>query len=233
VPFTLVVLACHADGYGNLCEFITRLRRASEKKGTYRLRLSDIDPPALADCLVLVSPERRGSSAQLLAVARWMLGNFMGRCWIAVELLRQFDDEMWLHRLREVSELTAIPLVAPATCTCTCARASHCRMCSRPRASASPWPSAAGPAAQCRAAPALAPAAGPDLSGRAAGRDAEVAARCGFSLDELRYQYPDEVVPAGETPAGYLRRITYEGPAGAGRMASRPRCSTRSSMSWP
>jgi error-prone DNA polymerase len=78
-----------------------------------------------------------------------------------------------------------------------------------------------------------APAAGPDLSGRAAGRDAAVAARCGFSLDELRYQYPDEVVPAGETPASYLRRITYEGPAGAGRMASRPRCSTRSSTSWP
>ncbi len=75
-PFTLVVLACHADGYGNLCEFITQLRRASEKKGTYRLRLRDIDPPALAGCLVLVSPERRGSSAQLLAVARWMLGNF-------------------------------------------------------------------------------------------------------------------------------------------------------------
>ena len=38
-----------------------------------------------------------------------------------------------------------------------------------------------------------------------------MAARCDFSLDELRYQYPDEVVPAGETPASYLRRITYEG----------------------
>jgi error-prone DNA polymerase len=38
-----------------------------------------------------------------------------------------------------------------------------------------------------------------------------VAERCSFSLDELRYQYPDEVVPAGETPSSYLRRITYEG----------------------
>src|SRR4029453_6239312 len=38
-----------------------------------------------------------------------------------------------------------------------------------------------------------------------------VAARCDFSLEELRYQYPDEVVPAGETPASYLRRLTYEG----------------------
>ena len=30
-PFSLVVLACHLDGYGNLCQFITKLRRASEK----------------------------------------------------------------------------------------------------------------------------------------------------------------------------------------------------------
>jgi error-prone DNA polymerase len=38
-----------------------------------------------------------------------------------------------------------------------------------------------------------------------------VASRCVFSLEELRYQYPDEVVPKGETPSSYLRRITYEG----------------------
>lgn len=35
--------------------------------------------------------------------------------------------------------------------------------------------------------------------------------RCDFSLDELKYQYPEEVVPAGETPESYLRRVTYEG----------------------
>lgn len=38
-----------------------------------------------------------------------------------------------------------------------------------------------------------------------------VAERCNFSLDELAYQYPDEVVPSGETPSSYLRRLTYEG----------------------
>src|SRR5439155_1345170 len=34
---------------------------------------------------------------------------------------------------------------------------------------------------------------------------------CTFSLDELRYEYPRELVPPGETPASYLRRLTYEG----------------------
>ena len=41
-PFTLVVLACSLTGYGNLCEFITKLRRSSEK-GTYRLTIDAND----------------------------------------------------------------------------------------------------------------------------------------------------------------------------------------------
>jgi len=33
-----------------------------------------------------------------------------------------------------------------------------------------------------------------------------IAALCEFSLDELRYEYPeDDVVPAGQTAAGYLK----------------------------
>ncbi|MEJ2346382.1 MAG: error-prone DNA polymerase [Gammaproteobacteria bacterium] len=40
-----------------------------------------------------------------------------------------------------------------------------------------------------------------------------IAGLCRFSLDELRYEYPDDMVPAGETPAGYLRRLTEQGAA--------------------
>jgi error-prone DNA polymerase len=40
---------------------------------------------------------------------------------------------------------------------------------------------------------------------------ARIASICQFSLDELRYEYPREVVPDGETPETYLRRVTYEG----------------------
>ncbi|MGH8468864.1 MAG: ATP-binding protein [Gammaproteobacteria bacterium] len=38
-----------------------------------------------------------------------------------------------------------------------------------------------------------------------------IAERCSFSLDELRYEYPEELVPAGETPARYLRDLTERG----------------------
>ena len=38
-----------------------------------------------------------------------------------------------------------------------------------------------------------------------------IAARCTFSLQELKYQYPSELVPAGETAAGYLAYLVVQG----------------------
>ena len=42
-------------------------------------------------------------------------------------------------------------------------------------------------------------------------RTAEVADRCSFSLDELRYEYPEELCPTGETPDSYLARLARAG----------------------
>jgi error-prone DNA polymerase len=39
----------------------------------------------------------------------------------------------------------------------------------------------------------------------------QIAERCTFKLDELRYEYPEEIVPAGETPASHLRALTMQG----------------------
>jgi error-prone DNA polymerase len=41
----------------------------------------------------------------------------------------------------------------------------------------------------------------------------KIAALASFSLDELRYEYPRELVPAGETPASHLRKLTEAGAA--------------------
>ncbi|MFM8677947.1 MAG: error-prone DNA polymerase, partial [Burkholderiaceae bacterium] len=38
-----------------------------------------------------------------------------------------------------------------------------------------------------------------------------LAKRCQFSLDELRYEYPEEIVPPGLTPTQWLRHLTEEG----------------------
>ena len=42
-------------------------------------------------------------------------------------------------------------------------------------------------------------------------RTREIAARCTFGLDELRYRYPSERLPDGTTSAQYLRTLTYAG----------------------
>jgi error-prone DNA polymerase len=46
---------------------------------------------------------------------------------------------------------------------------------------------------------------------QAVGRTLEVAERCTFSLDELRYDYPEELSPPGLTPSEFLARLTWEG----------------------
>ena len=42
-------------------------------------------------------------------------------------------------------------------------------------------------------------------------RTLEIAARCRFSLSELKYQYPDEVTEGGEAPMDRLRRLAQDG----------------------
>jgi len=44
-------------------------------------------------------------------------------------------------------------------------------------------------------------------------RTIEIAQACTFSLDELKYEYPDEPVPAGKTPQSHLEDLTWEGAA--------------------
>ena len=110
-PFTLVLLAVNAQGYGNLCEFITRLRR-SAPKGSYRLDWARIDSAALADCLAIAVPSPQATQAQTDALARWLLRHFVGCCWLGVEHRRELDDELRLQQSRQSSELTAVPLVA-------------------------------------------------------------------------------------------------------------------------
>src|SRR5450830_176477 len=211
-PFNLVVLACNLNGYGNLCELITRLRRATQTKGTYRLRQDDLQGAELADCVVVVSPDRASTPEQLLTIGQWTLQHFIGRCWLGVKQLRTLDDEIWLYKLRQVSDATAIPLVAVGDV--------HMHVRSRkPLQDVMTAIRICKPLTEC----------GLDLQQNAErhlrtrlrlaqtfpdelmAETLKVAHRCEFSLDELSYQYPQEVVPEGETPESYLRKATYEG----------------------
>ncbi|MFP5466861.1 MAG: error-prone DNA polymerase, partial [Gammaproteobacteria bacterium] len=214
--FTLVLLATSLNGYGNLCEFITRLRRSSAK-GSYRLTLAGINAAVLgerlSDCVAVGVLPRNATSAQTEATARWLLGAFLGRCWLGVTQLRLMDDEVHLQRLRQASALTAVPLVAvgdvhmhvrsrkPLQDVLTATRIgrplSACGYALTPNAEQ-----------HLRTRVRLAQCFAPDLLAETL----PIARRCTrWSLDELRYQYPAEVVPPGLTPAQHLRMLTEAG----------------------
>lgn len=44
-------------------------------------------------------------------------------------------------------------------------------------------------------------------------RTIEIANRCTFKLDELRYEYPEELAPAGKTQSEYLKELAWKGAA--------------------
>ena len=68
--------------------------------------------------------------------------------------------------------------------------------------------------------------------GAAGRRTLAIAERCTFSLDELRYEYPEEIVPPGATPASHLRALVEPTAAlGWRRYAGEARCAARPATS--
>jgi len=209
--FKLVLLPTNMNGYGNLSQFITRLRRDSPK-GSYQLLWSRLRASALDDCLVLFAPQAQQPDEALLEQARWLLAHFSGRAWIAVTLLREAGDAQWLARLQQLAEATALPLVAAGdvhmhrrsrkalqdvmTATRLGRTVMDCGFDLQPNAER-----------HLRSRLRLALIYPPELLAETL----RVARQCAFSLDDLQYCYPSEVVPEGFAPMDHLRALTWAG----------------------
>jgi len=208
----LVLLAHDRQGYANLCELITRARLRSAK-GAYRATTADVQD-GMAQCTALLIPRRDDPPEALLAQARWLHATFGQRAAVAVELLLHADDTLLAERLDEIAQRTGVPLAA----------AGDVLMHLRSRKAAQDTLTAIRlktPVADCGYA--LARNAEQHLRSRLRlaqlhrpewlAAAVEIAARCTFSLDELRYEYPAELVPAGHTPISWLRLLTEQGAA--------------------
>jgi error-prone DNA polymerase len=207
----LVFLAQNREGYGNLSALITLARRRAQK-GAYRLHRHDLDAlspnGALPDCLVLWVPEAGATAAD----GRWLGERFAGRIWLAVELHGGPDDGARLASLLALAEASGLPAVA----------AGDVHMHARARRPVQDVLTAlrlkttvfeAGYALfpngerHLRTRLRLARLYPPALLAETLG----IAAQCRFSLDELRYEYPEEIAPAGETTTSWLRKETERG----------------------
>jgi error-prone DNA polymerase len=216
---TLIALAMNREGYGNLCELITLARRRADK-GDYLLTqadFSDTDHPhrhlrALPDCLLLLAPDYGIDITRLHRQAAWMQATFGKRAYLALCLLYQGQDEQHKRHVMQAAALNALKVVATGD-VCM-----HVR--SRKRLQDVLTAIRLGkPVAQCGYA--LFPNAEQHLRSRlrlaniyppeTLQETIAIAAQCQFSLDMLRYEYPDELVPQGHTPTSYLHEQTWAG----------------------
>jgi error-prone DNA polymerase len=200
----LALLATDRAAYGAISALITTGRRRS-RKGAYSLRLSDLEMVHGKAVLVLFL---EGNEEQGCRIAE----RFKGDAWIAAELHCGPNDAARLNELKLLSQKSGLPLVAAGDV--------HMHVRSRRRLQDVLTAVRLGrPVAQCGHA--LYPNAERHLRLRMrlaqlypAALLAEtlaIARRCSFSLDALRYEYPQELVPPGETPSSWLRKLTEKG----------------------
>ena len=207
----LVALATDRRGYGRLCRLITRGRRAAQKGG-YSLTRADLEENGLEHCLILWLPEPPSSAETRSEEAHWLGERFRDRLWIAVELLREGKDRERLETLQRIGRDVGLPLVA----------SGDVHMHVRARRRLQDALTAIRHNVPIRGAGMKLHPNGERYL-RERGRlvklyprelleeTAAIARRCAFSLEELRYEYPHELVPAGETPTSHLRKLTEAG----------------------
>jgi len=207
----LVVLAIDRASYGAMSRLISRARRASPK-GSYALARIDLEN-ALPGCVIIWLPRSDTPSAQRQeADGRWLRERFAGRLWLGVELLTGGFDLRHLQLLDALGEALEVPRVA----------AGDVHMHRRSRRALQDvltairlglplqdlgyalFPNGERCLRPLQRLRELYPA--PLLAQTLA-----IAERCTFELDELRYEYPEEIVPAGATPASHLRALTMRG----------------------
>jgi error-prone DNA polymerase len=202
-----ILLAVNRQGYGNLSELITKGRRSAEK-GSYALSRADL-ADGVGDCLAIWIPPQEEPD---VADALWLATLFPGALWIAAELHLGPDDGQRMADLEALSAQSGVPLVATGDV--------HMHVRSR-RALQDTLTAIRLKTTVAEAGYALHPNGERHLRSTAAlvrlyppallAESVNIAARCTFSLDELRYEYPEELVPVGATPTSYLRELTEEG----------------------
>jgi error-prone DNA polymerase len=207
----VLLYAMNFAGYRHLAHLITCGRRAAEK-GECRLYVRDIADHA-GDLLAVVVNAR--ADAQESLRSSWGFKEIFGeRCYLAAAVHRGPDDEVRLQRYADLARQAGLPLVATNDVHyhepdrrrlhdvltaikhgTTVAELGSLRFANGERYLKSP------------AQMAKLFAHYPD----AIRRTIEIADRCNFSLDELRYEYPEELCPPGLTPTEHLAQLTWAG----------------------
>ncbi len=200
--------------YGRLCQLLTRGKRGDNtEKGECHLRLDDLLEFSEGQLLVLVLPHRFEAAKALEVLDRLQQSRANG-VWLAASLLYRGDDRRRLARLHHVAAEAGVPLLAtnevlyhhpsrrPLQDVLTCIREKTTI-------------DAVGKRLEANAERFLKPAEEMARLFRdvpeAIAETMRFAGRIVFSLDQLKYQYPDEPVPPGKTAQRHLEDLTWQG----------------------
>jgi len=194
--------------YGRLTRLLTLGKRRAPK-GECHLDYADLVTHGDGQIVIVLPSEVEDFVARIAA-------DFRGRAYLAAHHLYRGDDMRRLARLATLGEATGLPLVATndvlyhlperrplqdvLTCIregCTIAEAGY-------RLAANAERHLKAPQEMARL-----------FRGRVdtIERTLEIVERCRFSLDELRYEYPEEPVPEGQRPQQRLAELAWKGAA--------------------
>ncbi|AZZ93428.1 DNA polymerase III subunit alpha [Hahella sp. KA22] len=200
-----VVLAPHKKAYGELCRFITDCRRKAEK-GDYQFSPHDLNESVKQGLLLWRPKQSDQEFIPALAQA------FSGRLWLLLELSLSEEDSSKRELIQTLSDAYSLPVVCsnevmmhtperkPLHDALTAIRLNQSVDSIKERLA----PNAENYLRPLSEIHEIYPTS-------AIQESLKIAAKCTFELNEIRYQYPTEVVPKGDDPSAYLRRLTYEG----------------------
>ncbi|MEJ1097808.1 MULTISPECIES: error-prone DNA polymerase [unclassified Pseudoxanthomonas] len=203
----VVLLVENRTGYQALCQIITRARRRA-KKGEYRLLREDFDDVQTGLlCLWIPGPVPDSKHGE------WLKTVFPQRLWLAIELHLGADDAARSTQLQSLAAQLEIPAVA----------SGDVHMHARGRRALQDVMTAIRhrtTVAECghrlfpngerhlRTRQALAKLYPPELLKESL----RITKRCTFDLKEdIKYEYPRELVAPGHTPASWLRELARQG----------------------
>ncbi|MFS1893219.1 error-prone DNA polymerase [Vibrio lentus] len=202
-----VVLLCpNRQAYAELCRIITNARRRSSK-GHYQL--SEWDIMSAKHCFILWFPQQKNEDAHW---GKWLSQHHSGRLWIGLQRHLKQTDQQYTDYCVELSQHHHLPITAcggvlmhnanrlPLQHSLTAIKYQRpiTEVGSHLLANAERCLRSINKISHIFKAEWL------EESNRISGL-------CEFDLDSLRYEYPSELIPQGETPMSYLRMLVEKG----------------------
>ena len=202
-----VVLLCpNRKAYAELCRIITNARRRSSK-GHYQL--SEWDIMSAKHCFILWLPQQKSEDIHW---GQWLSQHHSGRLWIGLQRHLKQTDQQYIDYCVELSHHHHLPMTAcggvlmhnanrlPLQHSLTAIKYQKpiTEVGSHLLANAERCLRSINKLSRIFKTEWL------EESNR-------IAELCDFDLDSLRYEYPNELIPQGETPMSYLRMLVEKG----------------------